>query len=243
MRIPRIHVDTELAAGATIALPQAQTHYLKHVLRLKPGARLRLFNGREDHDFGASLVADGKGLGAALEGPVAVDTESPLDCEILQGLGRGDHMDWMIQKSTELGVTRIQLFNAARTQSPPRPAQLEKKLHHWRGVAISACEQCGRARLPEIHFQAQLQAAIEACRGERRVLLDFTGRPLADVLADDKRPVALLLGPEGGLDSAEVAAAEGAGFIPARLGPRVLRTETAAVAALAITQARVGDLR
>lgn len=242
MRIPRVHVDIELAAGMEVALPQAQSHYLKHVLRLKPGAALRLFNGRENCDYSATLIADGKQPGASIESAIAVDAESPLACEILQGLGRADHVDWMIQKTTELGVSHIHLFNAARTQSPLKAKQLEKKLLHWQGVAISACEQCGRARLPRLSFHSGLQDAIGACSSERRLLLDFDGEPLPESLPPTPQSVAILLGPEGGLEAGEIESIRMAGFSATRLGPRVLRTETAAVSAMAIVQALAGDL-
>ena len=242
MRIPRVHVDNALAVGAEIALPQAQSHYLKHVLRLKPGAALRLFNGLEDCDYEAVLSADGKSLGARIGAAQPVHNESPLHSEVLQGLGRADHMDWMVQKTTELGINRIHLFNATRTQSPLKAKPLDKKMAHWRGVAISACEQCGRARLPEISFHLDLQSAIDACGGKQRLLLDFSGAALLDCLQEKPQSVSLLLGPEGGLDPGEIDIAGQSRFLSVRLGPRVLRTETAAVSALALVQAYAGDL-
>ena len=242
MRIPRVHVENELAVGADIALAPAQTHYLKHVLRLKPGAALLLFNGTEARDYRALLVADGKKLGAHIEAAITVNTESPLSCEIIQGLGRGDHMDWMIQKTTELGVSRIRLFNAERTQSPLKQKQLEKKQQHWRGIAISACEQCGRALLPEIIFHADLDEAIASTLAGERLLLEFEGQPLHSFLRSPRRSVGILLGPEGGLNPAEIETARQAGFSAASLGPRVLRTETAATSAVAIVQSMLGDL-
>jgi 16S rRNA (uracil1498-N3)-methyltransferase len=243
MRIPRVHVEQELAVGAEIVLAQAQSHYLKHVLRLKPGAALLLFNGREARDFPSVLLADGKQLVARVDDEQAVDTEPGIACEIIQGLGRGDHMDWVIQKSTELGAGRILLFNAERSQRPPKPAQLEKKMQHWRGVAISAAEQSGRAIVPGVDFEQELATAIDACTAETRLLLDFAGAAPADVLPRSTASIAILLGPEGGLTPAEIELAASRGFTPLRLGPRVLRTETAATAALAIVQSLVGDIR
>jgi 16S rRNA (uracil1498-N3)-methyltransferase len=242
MRIPRVHVETELTAGAEIALADTQTHYLKHVLRLKPGAALLLFNGSEAVDYQAELSADGKKLTARIGAAVPVHTESPLESEIIQGLGRGDHMDWMIQKTTELGVNRIRLFNAARTQSPLKAGQREKKLQHWRSVAISACEQSGRALLPEILFYTDLGQAIAATAVDCRLLLDFAGASLNARLATPQQSVSILLGPEGGLNPAEIEQARQAEFMAANLGPRVLRTETAAASAIAIVQALAGDL-
>jgi 16S rRNA (uracil1498-N3)-methyltransferase len=242
MRSVRVHVDAELAVGADIALPPAQSHYLKHVLRLKAGAALQLFNGVDSFDYHAVLGADGRRLGASIEAATVVTTESPLRSAIIQGLGRADHMDWMIQKSTELGVKQISLFAAERTQTPLKSAQLEKKRQHWRGVAISACEQCGRAVLPEIHYHDNLAQALAACSFELRLLLDFCGAPLPSALHAARDSIAILLGPEGGLNPAEIELGKASGFTPVSLGPRVLRTETAATSALAIAQSLLGDL-
>jgi 16S rRNA (uracil1498-N3)-methyltransferase len=242
MRSVRVHVETELAVGAEIALAQAQTHYLKNVLRLKPGAALLLFNGLDTREYPSVLLADGKRLLARVEAAIPVETESGLFCEVLQGLGRADHMDWTIQKTTELGVSRIVLFNAERSQAPLKPAQLQKKLQHWRGVTISACEQSGRVMVPEIDFERDPAAAIDACGAETKLLLDYGGAALASAVQRPMASVAILLGPEGGLNPAEIDYAEKAEFRPVRLGPRVLRTETAATAALALVQSLLGDL-
>ena len=244
MRITRVHVEDELVVGAEIALPQAQTHYLKHVLRLKPGAAIALFDGRRALDFHAVLTADGNKLGARIESTTVVATESSLVIQLVQGLGRADHMDWMIQKTTELGVTQITLFNAERTQTPLKPAQQEKKMQHWRSVAISACEQSGRAIVPEITFLRNLGQTIATSTREFKLLLDFSGDPLASFLQrrPPGTPLAILLGPEGGLNLAEIELARTSGFAPVSLGPRVLRTETAAISALTIAQSLLGDL-
>ena len=242
MRLPRVYIGTELASGRVIELDRGQGHYLKNVLRLKPGAAFFLFDGRSASDYAARLLADGKRLKAEIGAARQLDTEPMLDCEIVQGLGRGDHMDWTIQKTTELGVRRIRMFNAERTQSPLKAAQTEKKLQHWRGVAISACEQCGRAILPQIVFHANLARTLADVDSRLRLLLDFSGESLAAALPDKKRPVSLLLGPEGGLSPREIELATASAYRPVSLGTRVLRTETAATAALAIVQSKLGDL-
>ncbi len=241
MRQARVYIESDLAPGTEIWLDKARGHYLKNVLRLKPGAAFFLFNGRAAEEFEAELLVDGKRIGARL-GPARIRaTESPLDCEILQGLARADHVDWTIQKTTELGVARIHLFNAERTQSRLKPAQLERKLAHWRGITISACEQCGRVRLPRIDFHQTLEDAL-ATSSNPGFVLDFDGPPLAKAVDGLSAQVGLLLGPEGGLTTGEIDIAVARGFTRASLGPRVLRTETAAAAALAIVQASVGDL-
>ncbi|MCP4980587.1 MAG: 16S rRNA (uracil(1498)-N(3))-methyltransferase [Gammaproteobacteria bacterium] len=242
MRISRVHIGARLVVGEEITLDKSQGHYLKHVLRLKSGAALLLFNGQEAVDYHATLILDGKKTMARIEAMSALETESKLETEVIQGLGRADHMDWMIQKTTELGVHRISIFNAKRTQSPLKPALLEKKLAHWSGVAISACEQSGRAILPDINFYSTLNSAIEASSLETRLLLDFDGEALIFAVNPAPTSVSILLGPEGGLGQAEIQLARSAGFSPIRLGPRVLRTETAATAALSIVQSTLGDL-
>jgi 16S rRNA (uracil1498-N3)-methyltransferase len=242
MRIPRVHIGARLVVGEEIALDKSQSHYLKHVLRLKSGAALLLFDGREPADYQATLIFDGNATTARIEAMTTLQTESRLVSELIQGLGRADHMDWMIQKTTELGASRISIFNAERTQSPIKPALLEKKLAHWRAVAISACEQSGRATLPEIDFHSSLEVALAASGIEFKILLDFSGATPATLLHAPKTAVAILLGPEGGLSPREIELAKASGFAALKLGPRVLRTETAATAALAIVQSMLGDL-
>ena len=243
MRTTRVFIDASLASGQVIELERSRAHYLKNVLRLKPGAAFFLFDGREPIDYAATLLADGKDFSAEIGEAHPLNTESSLDSEIIAGLGRADHTDWMIQKTTELGVNRISLFNAERTQTPLKTAQHDKKLAHWRGIAISACEQSGRALIPEIVFHSGLEAALAASDSELRLLLDFETEALVSALGGEPASAALLLGPEGGLNAAEIEIAAGSGFQPASLGPRVLRMETAATAALAILQSAVGDFR
>ena len=242
MRISRVHIDAELVVGEEISLDRFQSHYLKHVLRLKSGAALFLFNGSEAIDYHATLVVDGNKVNARIDAATPLGTESSFNSEIIQGLGRADHMDWTIQKTTELGVNKITLFNAERTQSPLKPAHLQKKLAHWRRVAISASEQSGRALLPQVEFHASFKQAIEASVIEVKLLLDVDGAGLASVLQPPCAAASILLGPEGGLSQAEIQLAKTTGFTAVKLGPRVLRTETAATAALAILQSTLGDL-
>ncbi len=244
MRISRVYVGDELWVGAAITLDRAASHYLKQVLRLKSGAAVVLFNGIDGRDYTGIVNVDGKLVRVNIEKSTGVRAESAVKSEILLGLSRSDHIDWTIQKTTELGVNRISLFNAERTQSHLQAAQLEKKLAHWRTVAISACEQCGRALVPEIKFYPGLETALEACANKRRVLLDFDGPVFPGLLqSESSNGISILLGPEGGLSEAEINCARQSGFAAANLGPRVLRTETAAVVALAIVQATIGDLR
>lgn len=244
MRISRVYVGDELSLGADITLDKAASHYLKQVLRLKSGAAVVLFNGIDGRDYAGIVNVDRKLVRVNIEKSTGVSAESAVKSEILQGLSRFDHIDWSIQKTTELGVNRITLFNVERSQSHLQAARLEKKLAHWRAVAISACEQCGRALVPEIKFYPGLETALKACSNKRRVLLDFDGPVFHSLMqSEPSHDISILLGPEGGLSEAEINSARKSGFAAASLGPRVLRTETAAVVALAIVQATIGDLR
>ena len=242
MRISRVYIDMDLAEGDVVALGKPQSHYLRNVLRLKPGASLILFNGRESAEYTARLSEAGKLAEVSIGKRIVRTTDSALDSEIIQGLGRADHVDWAVQKATELGVTRFTIFGSARSQGRLKPAQIDKKLGHWRAVAIGACEQCGRVLLPEIEFLPSLAEALGQPRNGIRLLLDAGGEPLRGIRPAENRSISILLGPEGGLDDIETAAARDAGFTPVSLGPRVLRTETAAVAGLAIVQSVFGDI-
>jgi len=237
MRIPRVFAGAGLGVGARIRLDAPRTHYLKNVLRLKPGAALILFDGEQPVDYAATLDFDGRQAVARIVSAAANRAESPRATHVVQGLSRGDHADWTIQKTTELGVNRISLFNAARTQSPLKAAQRARRLAHWRGIAAGAAEQCGRSLLPVIDFHGDFDAALAApAAAALRILLDFDGEALQAMPGRDAESIAILLGPEGGLDSAEIDAARRAGWRAASLGPRILRTETAATVALALVQ-------
>jgi len=242
MRIPRVHVGAGLAEGDLITLEKPQSHYLKHVLRLESGAAVILFDGKQAVDYRGNLILEGKAVKVNIDAAQSLDNESKLDSEIIQGLARADHMDWVIQKITELGVNRISIFNAERSQSPLKTTQQDKRLAHWRGVASSACEQSGRAIIPQIDFYRDLGQLLGTSREALKLLLDFEGEPLAACLRDGYSAVSILLGPEGGLNQSEITSARSAGFLAVSLGKRVLRTETAATAALAIVQSSLGDL-
>ena len=245
MRLSRIFVAQPLTPGISIQLGSGASHYVQHVLRMKAGATILLFNGDDNCDYESQLSYQGKQVCAEIQTRVLNDCESKLQSEIIQGLSRNDHMDWMIQKSTELGITRISVFNAEHTQIPLKPAQLEKRLAHWRAVAISACEQCGRHRPPDISFDNKLGDVLnQSNQRDTKLLLDFDGDPLNSFLISDsvENKISLLVGPEGGLSEIERQNAKQSGFKSAGIGPRILRTETAAVSALAIIQSLWGDV-
>ena len=243
MAIPRIFTDQPLTAGTEIALEPGPSHHLLKVLRLKPGAGLCLFNGRGG-SFAAVLAGSrGPEARVAVGDFAPADHESPLAIELAIGVSRGERMDWVVQKAVELGVTAIRPLVTERTEVRLGGERRDKKLGHWRQIAIAACEQCGRNRLPAIHAPQPLADWLPAAAGLRLVLAPGATTALAGIEATAPDAVTLLIGPEGGLSAVEIDVAVAAGFRAVTLGPRVLRTETAPLAALAICQARWGDFR
>lgn len=243
--LTRMYYSGELQAGRKCTLPQPQAHHALRVLRLKKGDAVILFNG--DGAEYAALIVEASRDRFALEvtGRNTMDREAPLAVTLAQAVSSGERMDYTIQKAVELGVAAIQPLEARRSVVRLSVERAQKRLAHWQAVAIAACEQCGRNRVPRVLPLMQLDeflAGRAAHRdGERRVLLSPRS---ARGLRELDRPVGgivMLAGPEGGFSPEEERAAAQAGFVPIRLGPRVLRTETAAVAALAAMQALWGD--
>jgi 16S rRNA (uracil1498-N3)-methyltransferase len=245
MRQVRHYVELPLHEGASFELPEVAVAHLVRVLRLGAGDRVRLFNG-DGHDYEAELLQAGK-RGAQARVLARVDapaTESPLAITLAQGIARGEKMDWVLQKATELGVARIAPVQTERTEVKLDPERADKRGAHWRGVIASACEQSGRARVPELLAPRALSDFLAAERSVRRLVLD----PGADCTLASLQPapgdsLCLLVGPEGGLSERDLAAARAAGFAGLRLGPRILRTETAALAAISGLHALYGDWR
>jgi len=243
MRTIRCFVDAALSPGATVALPEAAAAHLVRVLRLGIGAPVVLFNG-DGHDHAAELVAVGKRGAEALVGRATpVDRESPLRITLAQGIARGEKMDWILQKATELGVAAIAPVLTDRTEVKLDGDRADKRLQHWRGVLASACEQCGRARLPVLAPPVPLAAWAAAESASLKLMLDPEGDcALASLALPPETTVALAIGPEGGLSERDRSALRAAGFRGLRLGPRILRTETAGLAAIAALQALHGDM-
>ncbi len=244
MRLTRSHVDLPLTSGARITLPEDSATHLVRVLRLREGDACVLFNG-DGHDYPARLVQAGKREAVVELGDAApADNESPLRITLLQGIARGEKMDLILQKATELGVAAIMPVNGERTEVKLDAERAGKRLAHWREVAVSACEQCGRARLPDIAPPRPLEQAVQALdRDMLRLILDPEAIDrLATLAAPASMRIAIAIGPEGGWSPRDLATLESAGFTGLQLGPRVLRTETAGLAAIAALQARFGDL-
>ncbi|MEX3774344.1 16S rRNA (uracil(1498)-N(3))-methyltransferase [Pseudomonas sp. MYb118] len=238
MRLSRFFIDAPLSIGEH-ELPEAQAHYISRVLRMAEGDALQLFDG-SGQEFRATLREVGKKrVVVAIEESFAGQIESPLQIHLGQGLSRGERMDWAIQKATELGVNEITPIFSERCEVRLKDERADKRLLHWRQVAISACEQCGRSRVPVIHPPVLLADWLKQTQADLKLVL----HPVAEPLTSHAKPssLAFLIGPEGGLSEAEVEQAKGAGFHAARLGPRVLRTETAPVVALSVAQQLWGD--
>lgn len=248
MRLTRVYVDAPLTAGVPCELPEHAAGHLLRVLRLGPGDRCVLFNG-DGNDYEARIASAGK-RDAVVEviAARAVDSESPLRIVLLQALARGEKMDWIVQKATELGVAAIVPVDGDRSEVRLDATRADKRVAHWRSVAASACEQSGRARLPSIVAPIGPAQAATACApaGLRLVLdphADQAIRTLPGMEEGmEEQHIAIAIGPEGGWSPRDLHELAAVGFTGVRLGPRILRTETAGIAAIAALQARFGDL-
>jgi len=236
---PRFFAPVELVLGAEIRLPERASRHCT-VLRLRRGDAIVLFNG-QGGEFSAELTRiSSTDARARVLSKRALERESPLSITLAQCVSSGDRMDVTLQKSTELGVSRILPLASERSVVKLSGDRAEKRVSHWRNVVIAACEQCGRNRIPEVASIIDIFAFLEQAGGGRRLLLaPDAGQDLKALVPSDG--VTLLVGPEGGLALHEERRAQGAGFIPVRFGPRVLRTETAPLAAIAAMQALWGD--
>ena len=243
MRIPRIHTDTPLSPGQSADLDDNASRHVARVLRMQPGQELRLFNG-DGQDYPATITQAGKKQVTVEVGdPIPNATESPLEIVLGQSLSKGDRMDYAVQKAVEMGVTRIVPLSTSRCDVRLKGDREDKRLRHWQGIATSAAEQCGRARVPEIMPVMELDEWLQYSQDcDLRLVLHHRTEQSPDELTRPAR-VALMIGPEGGLDPDEIARAEQEGFLPVAFGPRVLRTETAPVTAIALCQWLWGDFR
>ncbi|HEY9131509.1 MAG TPA: 16S rRNA (uracil(1498)-N(3))-methyltransferase [Dyella sp.] len=244
MRTIRIHVDQSLAVGAELLLPAQAGEHVARVLRLNAGDEIVLFNG-DGHDYPARIVSVGKrNVQVNIQAQQAPQNESPLSLTLAQGVARGEKMDLIVQKATELGVARIVPLVTERSEVKLDPARAEKRLAHWQAVAASACEQSGRAHVPEIVPVQALDAWLYSLvdNDALRLALLPEGTLRARELTFPSVGGLLVVGPEGGLGERDINALIHAGFAGLVLGPRILRTETAGLAALAALQALHGDL-
>jgi 16S rRNA (uracil1498-N3)-methyltransferase len=241
---PRLFCPPPLAAGAETELPSAAAHHATRVLRLKRGDAVTLFDG-EGGEFRAALArVDAHAVIARLGGRELVERESPLIITLVQGLTTAERMDYAIQKAVELGVAEIAPVATVRSVTRLDGARAQRRVEHWRQVAIASCEQCGRNRLPRLRPPCDLsQWLAEPSAATLRLMLAPDGAKSLSGLAPPTGAIELLVGPEGGFAPEEAEAARGAGFQAVRLGPRILRTETAGPAMLAAMNALWGDWR
>jgi 16S rRNA (uracil1498-N3)-methyltransferase len=246
MRLTRVYLDAPLAAGGTATLSASAAAHITRVLRLEVGASVRVFNG-QGGEWEAKIENIRKDLVTLTIGAHhAVECESPLQITLLQGIARGEKMDLILQKATELGVTRIVPLTMLRSTVKLDAATAQRKQEHWQGVITSACEQCGRNALPSLGAVSTLENAMAESQGLRVLLApDEQSLSMSTLLKAaapaEQQHVVLLVGPEGGFDPRETAIAVSAGFQRCRLGPRILRTETAGLAAIVALQTIVGD--
>ena len=245
MALTRLFITAELRSGKEIRLDAEQSRYLGRVLRLRAGDHLTVFNGNNG-EFAASVSSIGRSSGSLLvEAHIETATESPLRVHLVQGISRGERMDYVVQKATELGVKRITpvLCNYGVVRLDAKRAA--KRRDHWQMVAESACEQSGRIRPPLIDEPLPLNSWFGEKTGDADIDLILQPRAasaLTSITAPQTK-VCMLIGPEGGFSSSECDDAAAVGFKAVSLGPRILRTETAAAAALAVAQSLWGDLR
>ena len=241
-RVPRVFCDTTLANGAVVKLSSAAAHHVTRVLRLKPGDTLVLFNDTGKEYRGELHAASRRSPQVRVLDVGTPEPEPVLAIHLILGVSRGQRMDYALQKATELGVTEITPVITGRSVVRLQDDKREQRQAHWRHILIHACEQSGRCRLPVLHPVVNF-LELPAVPGQAGVLLDpFSDKTLAD-LHPPSGTLALLVGPEGGLTGQERHAVLDAGFTGIRLGPRILRTETAPLAAVAAAQVLWGDFR
>lgn len=241
MRVTRLFIDHALQAGMTVLLPPALSHHLVVVLRSREGQPVALFNNTGLEAQATLLAADKRGATVRIEQVQEQNRESPLVIHLAIGISRGERMDFVLQKSTELGVAQVTPLWCDRTEVRLDADRQTKRVQHWQQVMTSACEQSGRTRLPVLNPPCASHAFIAQAEAQYRLVLqpDHTRLPFGGL--PKPASILLLIGPEGGLSAEEVSAAETAGYRSWTLGPRVLRTETAPLAALSVLQYLWGD--
>lgn len=240
MRVSRLYLPTSIQAGQDIELDDDSAHYVRNVLRLKQSAPLIVFNGEGGEWTAKIQESHRKRVAIRTERWIDRHVESPLTVHLGLGVSRSERMDWAIQKAVELGVSTIFPLLTERCVVQLKEEKRRQKHRHWQRIVQNAAEQCGRTRLPEVTDIHTLGDWLTVPQG-LKIFLDPNARATLSQLQPDAHQVALLSGPEGGFSETERQLAEAAGFIPVRLGKRILRTETAALAALSALQLLWGD--
>ncbi len=243
--IPRIYSAKPIVAHSAVELPEPSRRHVVQVLRLRKGNTLTLFDGLGG-EFPAEITDISKRTMQVQIGEKSdVVRESPLYIHLLQGLSKGERMDYTVQKATEAGVAEITPIITERTVVRINAERFAKKLHHWQQIAISACEQSGRTRIPKIHpplaFNKLMENLAQTPLQGTGFLMDTTGAHSFKSYDAPTNPIHFLVGPEGGITPGELEAARNAGFLPVQMGPRIFRTETMCVAAITAMQLLWGD--
>lgn len=242
MRDIRVYTEQPLTTGEEVVLDSIASRHLSTVLRLKPGNPVTLFNGQGGEYQATLKQCTNKQVTACIDRFDDIDRESPLMIHLGIGLSRGDRMDWVIQKATEAGVTALTPLYTEHTEVKLKGDRAEKKMRHWQQIAISACEQCYRTKLPTIHPPALLDSWLAQTGADKKLVLHHRSQQtIGELKHQPTTNVALLIGPEGGLSAREIQGAEAADYSALTLGPRVLRTETAPIVAISILQSIWGD--
>ncbi len=242
MRISRFYLPETLASDTEVSLPPDTAHYIHNVLRLAVGTPVVLFNGDGNEYAGELTSVSKRAVAVLINAKLSLSCESPLSLHLAQGISKGDRMDFVLQKATELGVSDITPIITERCNVKLSAERWEKKAQSWHKIIASACEQSGRNTLPVLHAPCTLQAFLKQPTTQVRMLLHPEAPQPLPLLPVREQGARVLIGPEGGLSDNEIYQAGEAGYVHIKLGPRILRTETAALTAISILQAQFGDL-
>lgn len=246
MRQSRLYIECPLHAGSTLTLDKSQSHYLGRVLRARTGAAIELFNGDGYNYAGIIESISRHEITVSISSRSAAGSASPCRIRLLQSLSRNEKMDWVIQKAVELGVAEIQPIETSRSLIQLDEKRASRREAHWRSVIIGAAQQCGRSEIPPVKAPLDLASALATVADDERcmIALPDAEQSLYQVLHTEQRQakVAVMIGPEGGFDPEERSVIASANFLAVRAGPRVLRTETAAIALISAIQLVWGDL-
>lgn len=241
MRIPRIYIDQDLATAESVLLNENASHYLSKVLRMQEGRELIVFNGQGGEYFAQIKELGKKQVSIQINQFNQGNRQSTLDLHLAIGISRGERMDWVLQKATELGVTQIIPLITERTEIKMKAEKQDKKMQHWQQIIVSACEQCQRNLLPLLQEPQSIDEWLKTVSTDYRFVLHHRNDQSLSKSSTPKS-VTILIGPEGGLSEEEITLAENEKFQSLRLGPRILRTETAPIAAISLVQYLWGDL-
>lgn len=242
MRHPRIYTEQLLQLNQTVTLESSVAHHLYTVLRLKTGYHIRLFNGQPQEYTGKIVHISSQSTTVELIAISYIEPEPTVDLHLILGLSKGERMDVALQKATEMGVTHISPLLAARSVIKLEATRRFIRYQHWQQIIIAACEQSGRCRIPKLDVPQIFTVCLEkSVHNDRRLMLHPLGTATLNTIAPPTSGISLLIGPEGGFTELELQQAQSNGFILLRLGPRILRAETAPLAAIAAIQTIWGD--